>query len=81
MSLSLIKKKNHFFDPIHYFFFCTCKTGFLLFLIASALLHAPSATETHARLGNRKDSLCTVLLSSSCCSTALLLQSIILNYE
>lgn len=48
---------------------------FFLFLIASALLHAPSAIETHARLGNRKVSLCTVLLSSSCFSTALLLQS------
>lgn len=78
VSLSLVKK-NHFFDPIHYFygFLARAKQGFCLFLIASALLHAPSAIETHARLGNIKVVLCTVLLSSSCFSTALLLQSII----
>lgn len=78
VSLSLIKKITSL-TQYTIFFFCTCKTGFSFFffliLIASALLHAPSAIETHARLGNRKVSLCTVLLSSSCFSTALLLQS------
>lgn len=56
-----------------YIFFARAKQVF----IPSALRHALSATETHARLGNIKDILCTVLLSFSCFSTALLLQSIV----
>lgn len=79
VSLSLIKKITSLTQYAFFFFFARAKQGFcffvFLFLIASALLHAPSAIETHARLGNRKVSLCTVLLSSSCFSTALLLQS------
>lgn len=80
VSLSLIKKftsLTQYTMFCFFFFFARAKQGwfFFLFLIASALLHAPSAIETHARLGNRKVSLCTVLLSSSCFSTALLLQS------
>lgn len=53
-SLSFLLAKDHFFDPIH---FCTCKTvmcgAFLFcFKISTALPMHPSATETHARLGN-----------------------------
>lgn len=79
VSLSLVKKITSLtqYTILLYFFFARAKQGFCLFLIASALLHAPSAIETHARLGNIKVILCTVLLSSSCFSTALLLQSII----
>lgn len=77
VSLSLIKKITSLTQYTIFFFLHVQNRVFVffLFLIASALLHAPSAIETHARLGNRKVSLCTVLLSSSCFSTALLLQS------
>lgn len=77
--LSLVKKITSLTQYYFFFFFLHVQNRVFVFLfsLASALLHAPSAIETHARWGNIKVILCTVLLSSSCFSTALLLQSII----